>query len=189
MSGAADTDEKSPADGSLHAIDAQIQSKIGLLESLLGSCDGVLRRHDDGDQATSDEAAKAHRDEDTPAHRSHPGNPVVSIQQTALGASSLPKQAHLEAKHGGALLSAAAQRRYCITAVQYCIDCMYSQTLKVKLCDDLHSALKREQNQKDKTSIVLRDLGGRGSALKRLEGGTCHPLPTPCPTPLASYSR
>ena len=31
---------------SLDAIDAQIHHKIGLLESLLGSCDGVLRRHD-----------------------------------------------------------------------------------------------------------------------------------------------
>ena len=31
---------------SLDAIDAQIHRKIGLLESLLGSCDGVLRRHD-----------------------------------------------------------------------------------------------------------------------------------------------
>lgn len=31
---------------SLDAIDVQIHHKIGLLESLLGSCDGVLRRHD-----------------------------------------------------------------------------------------------------------------------------------------------
>jgi hypothetical protein len=41
--------EKARADialSSLDAIDAQIHHKIGLLESLLGSCDGVLRRHD-----------------------------------------------------------------------------------------------------------------------------------------------
>ena len=83
MSGAAEAGEHSPVSGSLHAIDAQIQNKIGLLESLLGSCDGVLSRHDKEDRAAAaaEEAAVEHSEpEEAPAHRSHPGNPVGPVQ-------------------------------------------------------------------------------------------------------------
>jgi len=64
---------------SVDAIDAQIQNKIGLLESLLGSCDGVLRRHDEAAQDIHNKVAAQPGSGDVHealAQRSHPGNPV-----------------------------------------------------------------------------------------------------------------
>jgi len=82
---------------SLTAIDAQIQNKIGLLEGLLGSCDGVLRRHDVADDQAAARALRApaectEGEEVSPAHRSHPGNPVGLVQQQAPG--PVGKQTH-----------------------------------------------------------------------------------------------
>lgn len=74
----------SPKLGSLDTIDAQIHNKIGLLESLLGSCDGVLRRHDDeaanGAHREAHAGAQTKDEEAMPAHRGHPGNPVIVMQ-------------------------------------------------------------------------------------------------------------
>ena len=78
---------KLDAMSSLDAIDARIHSKIGLLESLLGSCDGVLRRHDEDEargsinaKRSNQIAAGAHQDtvDISPSHR-HPGNPVLPV--------------------------------------------------------------------------------------------------------------
>ena len=82
---------KLDAMSSLEIIDARIHSKIGLLESLLGSCDGVLRRHDEDEargsinreantKRSNQIAAGAQQDtvDISPSHR-HPGNPVLPV--------------------------------------------------------------------------------------------------------------
>lgn len=107
---AAEAGKQSPVSGSLHAIDAQIQNKIGLLESLLGSCDGVLSRHDREGRAAAEEAAAEHPEpEDAPAHRSHPGNPVGPVQLQGHRASTPRKEVHHSAPHD-AIVSLQAGR-------------------------------------------------------------------------------
>jgi hypothetical protein len=109
---------------SLDAIDAQIHHKIGLLESLLGSCDGVLRRHD-ADALPSGAPWKGN-------------NPVsVSPPAAAEGASSVHGRSHVQAlerptrTHGHAvtrpvarMVEAArllrAQRVLCMVTRQLC---------------------------------------------------------------------
>ena len=92
------------AASSLTAIDAQIQNKIGLLEGLLGSCDGVLRRHDVADDQATAKARRApaecsEGEEVSHAHRSHPGNPVGPVQQ-AQGAVGKQSHGRRPAPHG-----------------------------------------------------------------------------------------
>ena len=91
---------------SLDTIDAQIHHKIGLLESLLGSCDGVLRRHDAADAALPPgapwkavDSGVAHRaaadaEEEVLAQRSHPGNPASAVPPWA--AAERAQRAHGE---------------------------------------------------------------------------------------------
>lgn len=77
---------------SLDTIDAQIHHKIGLLESLLGSCDGVLRRHDAADALPPGEPWKAvggaavEEEEAVLAQPSHPGNPASAAPPPAAAA-------------------------------------------------------------------------------------------------------
>ena len=95
--------------GGLDAIDAQIHSKIGVLESLLGSCDGVLNIHSASAVARERRQHPEAVEDTSPAHRSHHGNPVQGIT-TPHAADTSPADAYVpstglsqhEPSHGAA---------------------------------------------------------------------------------------